>query len=82
VAMADMLNALDPASPVRVPCVPVLPSTGPVGPVPSFLGSRRPLAGLLAGGRPGVRCAARAGAGTLPPDGPAGPASPAAVTRA
>ena len=36
VAMADMLNALDPASPVRVPCVPVLPITGPIGPVPSF----------------------------------------------
>ena len=36
VAMADMLNALDPASPVHVPCVPVLPITGPIGPVPSF----------------------------------------------
>jgi triacylglycerol esterase/lipase EstA (alpha/beta hydrolase family) len=36
VALADMLNALDPASPVRVPCLPVLPLTGPVGPVPSF----------------------------------------------
>jgi triacylglycerol esterase/lipase EstA (alpha/beta hydrolase family) len=36
VAMADMLNALDPAHPVRVPCVPVLPIVGPVGPVPSF----------------------------------------------
>ena len=36
VAVADMLNALDPASPVRVPCVPVLPITGPIGPVPSF----------------------------------------------
>ncbi len=36
VAMADMLNALDPASPVRVPCVPVLALTGPIGPVPSF----------------------------------------------
>lgn len=36
VALADVLNALDPASPVRVPCVPVLPLTGPVGPVPSF----------------------------------------------
>ena len=35
VAMADMLNALDPANPVRVPCVPVLPFTGPVGWVPS-----------------------------------------------
>lgn len=36
VAMADMLNALDPASPVAVPCVPVLPLTGPPGPVPTF----------------------------------------------
>jgi pimeloyl-ACP methyl ester carboxylesterase len=36
VAMADMLNALDPAQPVRVPCLLVLPVTGPVGPVPSF----------------------------------------------
>jgi triacylglycerol esterase/lipase EstA (alpha/beta hydrolase family) len=36
VAMADMLNALDPAQPVRVPCLVVLPLTGPVGPVPSF----------------------------------------------
>ena len=36
VALADMLNALDPASPVKVPCLPVLPVTGPVGPVPSF----------------------------------------------
>jgi triacylglycerol esterase/lipase EstA (alpha/beta hydrolase family) len=36
VALADMLNALDPASPVRVPCLTVLPVTGPVGPVPSF----------------------------------------------
>ena len=36
VAMADMLNALDPAQPVRVPCLAVLPVTGPVGPVPSF----------------------------------------------
>jgi triacylglycerol esterase/lipase EstA (alpha/beta hydrolase family) len=36
VAMADMLNALDPADPVRVPCVLVLALTGPVGPVPSF----------------------------------------------
>ena len=33
VAMADMLNALDPAHPVRVPCLVVLPVTGPV---PSF----------------------------------------------
>jgi triacylglycerol esterase/lipase EstA (alpha/beta hydrolase family) len=36
VALADMLNALDPASPVQVPCLPVLPLTGPAGPVPSF----------------------------------------------
>jgi triacylglycerol esterase/lipase EstA (alpha/beta hydrolase family) len=36
VALADMLNALDPAAPVRVPCLLVLPVTGPVGPVPSF----------------------------------------------
>jgi hypothetical protein len=35
--MADMLNALDPAQPVRVPCVAVLPLTGPPGPVPAFL---------------------------------------------
>lgn len=34
VAMADMLNALDPADPVRVPCLVVLPLTGPVGWVP------------------------------------------------
>jgi triacylglycerol esterase/lipase EstA (alpha/beta hydrolase family) len=36
VALADVLNALDPAYPVPVPCVPVLPLTGPVGPVPPF----------------------------------------------
>ena len=36
VALADMLNTLDPASPVKVPCLTVLPVTGPVGPVPSF----------------------------------------------
>jgi pimeloyl-ACP methyl ester carboxylesterase len=36
VAMADMLNALDPAAPVKVPCLVVLPVTGPIGPVPSF----------------------------------------------
>lgn len=36
VAMADMLNALDPAHPVHVPCLVVLPVTGPVGPVPAF----------------------------------------------
>jgi pimeloyl-ACP methyl ester carboxylesterase len=36
VAMADMLNALDPAQPVKVPCLVVLPLTGPAGPVPAF----------------------------------------------
>jgi triacylglycerol esterase/lipase EstA (alpha/beta hydrolase family) len=36
VAMADMLNALDPAGKVRVPCLPVFALTGPVTPVPSF----------------------------------------------
>jgi hypothetical protein len=36
VAMADMLNALDPSNSVSVTCVPVLPVTGPVGPVPPF----------------------------------------------
>jgi hypothetical protein len=36
IALADMLNALDPAHPVHVPCIPVLALTGPVGPVPSF----------------------------------------------
>ena len=36
VALADMLNALDPAQPVRAPCLVVLPLTGPVGPVPAF----------------------------------------------
>ena len=36
VALADMLNALDPAAPVRVPCLVVLPLTGPVGPVPAL----------------------------------------------
>ena len=36
VAMADTLNALDPGSPVSVPCVPVAPLTGPPGPVPAF----------------------------------------------
>src|SRR5690242_21671038 len=36
VALADVLNALDPAHPVRVPCLTVLAITGPVGPVPSF----------------------------------------------
>jgi triacylglycerol esterase/lipase EstA (alpha/beta hydrolase family) len=36
VALADMLNALDPAQPVKAPCLAVLPVSGPVGPVPSF----------------------------------------------
>ena len=36
IAMADMLNALDPADPVSVPCVPVLAVTGPTVPVPSL----------------------------------------------
>ena len=36
VTMADMLNALDPSSKVRVPCLPVFALTGPVSPVPSF----------------------------------------------
>lgn len=36
VAMADMLNALDPSHPVAVPCLVVLPLTGPVGPVPKL----------------------------------------------
>jgi len=36
IALADMLNALDPASPVHVPCLVVLPLTGPVGPVPNL----------------------------------------------
>ena len=36
VALADVLNALDPAAPVPVPCLVVLPLTGPVGPVPPF----------------------------------------------
>jgi triacylglycerol esterase/lipase EstA (alpha/beta hydrolase family) len=36
VALADVLNALDPAHPVRIPCLVELPITGPVGPVPSF----------------------------------------------
>ena len=36
VALADVLNALDPAHPVQVPCLTVLPVFGPVGPVPSF----------------------------------------------
>ncbi|HUN30701.1 MAG TPA: alpha/beta fold hydrolase [Trebonia sp.] len=34
IAMADMLNALDPSAKVKVPCLVVLPVTGPVGPVP------------------------------------------------
>jgi pimeloyl-ACP methyl ester carboxylesterase len=36
IAMADMLNALDPSAPVKVPCLVVLPVTGPVGPVPNL----------------------------------------------
>jgi pimeloyl-ACP methyl ester carboxylesterase len=36
IALADVLNALDPSDPVQVPCLTVLPITGPVGPVPSF----------------------------------------------
>jgi len=36
IALADMLNALDPATPVHVPCLVVLPVTGPTGPVPSL----------------------------------------------
>jgi pimeloyl-ACP methyl ester carboxylesterase len=36
IAMADMLNALDPSAPVHVPCLVVLPVTGPTGPVPSL----------------------------------------------
>ncbi len=36
IALADMLNALDPSAPVKVPCLVVLPVTGPVGPVPNF----------------------------------------------
>jgi len=36
IALADMLNALDPSAPVHVPCLVVLPVTGPVGPVPAL----------------------------------------------
>ena len=36
VALADMLNALDPSAHVNVPCLVVLPVTGPVGPVPNL----------------------------------------------
>jgi triacylglycerol esterase/lipase EstA (alpha/beta hydrolase family) len=36
IALADMLNALDPAAPVQVPCLPVLPVVGPPGPVPNL----------------------------------------------
>jgi pimeloyl-ACP methyl ester carboxylesterase len=36
IAMADMLNALDPSARVKVPCLVVLPVTGPVGPVPNL----------------------------------------------
>jgi hypothetical protein len=34
--MALMLNALDPAAPVKVPCLLVLPLIGPLSAVPSF----------------------------------------------
>ena len=36
ISMADMLNALDPSAHVNVPCLVVLPVTGPVGPVPNL----------------------------------------------
>ena len=36
IALADMLNALDPSARVHVPCLVVLPATGPTGPVPSL----------------------------------------------
>jgi hypothetical protein len=36
IALADMLNALDPSDPVRVPCLVVLAVTGPIGPVPNL----------------------------------------------
>ncbi len=36
IALADMLNALDPSAPVTVPCLVVLALTGPIGPVPSI----------------------------------------------
>jgi len=36
IAMADMLNALDSSARVKVPCLVVLPVTGPVGPVPTL----------------------------------------------
>jgi pimeloyl-ACP methyl ester carboxylesterase len=36
IALADMLNALDPAHPVQVHCQVVLPLAGPVSPVPPF----------------------------------------------
>jgi hypothetical protein len=36
IALADMLNALDPSDPVKVPCLAVLPITGPVGAVPNL----------------------------------------------
>jgi triacylglycerol esterase/lipase EstA (alpha/beta hydrolase family) len=36
IALADMLNALDPSDPVRVPCLIVLAVTGPIGPVPNL----------------------------------------------
>jgi triacylglycerol esterase/lipase EstA (alpha/beta hydrolase family) len=36
VALTDVLNALDPAHPVQVPCMTVLPLIGPVGLVPAL----------------------------------------------
>lgn len=36
VALADVLNALDPSHPVPVPCETVLPGVGPLGPVPTL----------------------------------------------
>jgi triacylglycerol esterase/lipase EstA (alpha/beta hydrolase family) len=36
IALADVLNALDPSNKVRVPCQIVLALTGPIGPVPNF----------------------------------------------
>ena len=36
IALADMLNVLDPSAQVKVPCLVVLPITGPVGPVPDL----------------------------------------------
>ncbi len=58
------------------------PSPVPSAPSRPSEESGRPSGGPRRGGRPGVRCAVRAGTGTLPRDGSAGPAGPAAVTRA